>query len=183
MELQTDEEAKRIIGFEDNYIITSFGRIWSIKRNMFLKPSKDRYITITLYNKEKKRSTSLHRLVCEAFKDNEENKPYVNHIDGNKHNNNILNLEWVTASENDIHAVKFGLKKNSEKQRKWARKHGKTLHEKTCKPIKQLTKKGKEIMIFKSIREASRAVGVKHQSIIGAIKRNGTSAGYKWEVV
>ena len=49
--------------------------------------------------------------------------------------------------------------------------------------IIQLTKEGKEIMIFKSIREASRVVGVKHQSIIGAIKRNGTSAGYKWEMV
>ncbi len=173
---------KEIKDFESCYKITTKGEVWSIKRKMFLKPSRGSYYTITLYDKDKIRSTSIHRLVAESFILNPKKKPYVNHIDGNKYNNNVENLEWVTASENDIHAVKMGLKKSSIKQKEWARKHVKVLHEKSSKKINQLNKEGKIIMVHKSIREASRTMGVSHQSIMGAIKRHGLCQGFKWEV-
>jgi len=59
---------------------------------------------VTLCENRKKKNMYIHRLVAEAFIDNPENKKFVNHIDYNKSNNNIDNLEWVTASENMIHS-------------------------------------------------------------------------------
>jgi hypothetical protein len=52
----------------------------------------------------------MHRLIAETFTENPQNLPQVNHIDGNKQNNALENLEWVSSSENQIHAIAIGLK-------------------------------------------------------------------------
>lgn len=78
-------------------------------------------VRICLYGKTELRY--IHRLLAEVFLDNPENKPCVNHIDGNKLNNTLINLEWVSYSENTQHAVKAGLHKIGEDCYNY--KHGK----------------------------------------------------------
>ena len=102
-----------------NYYVTKEGLVFSSKSNKYLKPSFDKqgYARVGIYvGNYKTKTIKVHRIVAETFIDNPKNKKDVNHIDGNKSNNNVLNLEWCTRSENIKHAFKNGLKHITEKQ-------------------------------------------------------------------
>ena len=98
------------VSSKDRMIVTIDGKTY-FKKGKLLKPKKhkDGYLFVTLTNGNKKRNLYVHRLVAEAFIANPENKPQVNHINGIKSDNSVLNLEWVTGSENATHAVRNGL--------------------------------------------------------------------------
>lgn len=106
---------KNISGFDD-YCINEFGEIYSLKTKMYIKSSNNynNYKVITFHKNGVKKQFRLHRLVAEAFLPNPNNKSQVNHIDGNKANNHVSNLEWATPLENNIHAYKIGLKKGNK---------------------------------------------------------------------
>ena len=112
---------KDIRGYEGLYQVSNLGRVKSIPRNgtikqeRILKQCKDKYgyFQVVLHNKTIK-SCRVHKLVAEAFILNLQNKETVNHIDGDKTNNNVKNLEWNTIKENNENAIKLGLNKTKK---------------------------------------------------------------------
>lgn len=106
-----------VVGYEDLYMVSNYGRIYSIpndnKVGGILKHHVDKksgYHFIILSKNHKKFNTSVHRLVAIAFIPNPDNKPTVNHIDGNKDNNNVDNLEWATYKEQLMHSFRIGIR-------------------------------------------------------------------------
>lgn len=89
-----------------NYKVSNKGRLKSIKTGKILSPSPTRsgYINTLLYKEGKPINVKVHRLVAEAFIPNTNNLPVVNHIDRNKANNEVTNLEWCTQQHNAEHA-------------------------------------------------------------------------------
>ena len=93
------EEWLLIAGFK-GYMISNYGRVYSIKRKKVLKPFYvNRYLCVKLFNNGKSKKYRIHRLVAQAFLSNESNKPIVHHKDKNTKNNRADNLMWVTSDE------------------------------------------------------------------------------------
>lgn len=113
------EEWKDISGYEGKYMISNLGRVKSLPnrdRNsiMILSPYENgiEYKMVDLIKDGHQKHARVHRLVAKAFIDNPEDKPYINHKDGNRRNNIISNLEWCTQKENVRHAHVTGLIKH-----------------------------------------------------------------------
>lgn len=111
---------KDVPEYEGIYAVTKNGKVWSYTKNnrsgkihngKYLKEiiGDGRYLTVNLSKQGKHRIFYIHRLIAMTFIKNPENKREVNHIDGNKINNNVKNLEWSTRKENNDHAIKTGL--------------------------------------------------------------------------
>lgn len=93
---------KDIPGYEGLYAVTSCGKVWSYRKKMFLKPYKvgKGYLKVDLRKGEGRDQRSIHRLVAEAYIPNPDGLETVNHIDENKENNSVLNLEWMSRADN-----------------------------------------------------------------------------------
>lgn len=159
---------KDIEGYENYYQISNLGNIKSLPRKIINNKgyyiSKEKilsaglsasgYMHIALCRFGKNKTFKIHRLKAIAFIPNPENKPCINHIDGNKLNNDIYNLEWCTHSENHKHAFKIGLKTP----------HHNTDHS-SNKPVNQLDLNMNFIAKYKSIHEAFRITGIDYRMI------------------
>ncbi|MBY6247574.1 NUMOD4 domain-containing protein [Citrobacter werkmanii] len=114
------ESAKDIAGYEGKYAVTTDGRVYShsrvddggkLRKGRWLKSNVDGYgyLQVSLYSEGVAKKHKVHRLVAEAFISNPQLYSQVNHIDGIKANNDVSNLEWVTAQQNILHAFTNGL--------------------------------------------------------------------------
>lgn len=142
-----------IKGYDGWYQISSHSRVRSCAREdaIILKQQRNTngYYHVYLSHNKKVYTLLIHRLVAEAFISNPLSKPYINHKNGRKYDNRLKNLEWVTASENTIHAYKAGLKKSSDHQKeqvslaiRGSRCHTAKLVEDDIIKIRQLYKDG-----------------------------------------
>lgn len=118
------EEWRDVVGYKGYYQVSNFLRLKSLgkkietktgqainRREVLMKTNvrKDGYVQVRLSKASKRKSFLFHRIIADAFISNPENKPYINHKDGNTLNNSISNLEWCTQKENVIHGFKMGL--------------------------------------------------------------------------
>lgn len=150
-----------------NYLISEEGIVKNIKTNkevpQYNHPSG--YITVSLWDSETKKSiiVLLHRLMMLSFKYIEDHaEKEVNHIDGNKKNNNLNNLEWCTKAENANHAYRTGLNKRS-------------------KTVYQYDSNGTLIGTYYSVSEAERQTGIRQSIISGQIAGEyKTAGGFRW---
>jgi hypothetical protein len=107
---------KDVLGYEGLYTIDDKGQVYSnYKGGRTLKKvlDPDGYETVCLHKDGKQRNQRVHRLVAKAFIGDNDSSMSVNHKDGNKLNNAVDNLEWMTFADNNKHAYKNGLKNNS----------------------------------------------------------------------
>jgi hypothetical protein len=175
------EIVKEVEEFPGYYVSTS-GRVWSSPRRgrgghngKWLKPKKLRrkdgsyYLFVSLYKNGMKKGKLVHRLVAESFIPNFQSKPEVNHLDGDKTNNDWTNLQWVTKAENEKHAWDSGLKENNRKAVSKAK----------SKQVKCL-ETGE---VFSSAEEASKYIGLNNQAVSCAIHNGCRAGGYTWRYV
>ena len=122
------EKWKYINNYEEKYKVSNTGKVKGIDRKdsmgrpvkgVVLKPnmSNSGYEQVGLSLNGIKTKFYVHRLVAKAFISNPNNKPCINHLDGDKRNNKVNNLEWTTQSENHKHAFKNGLRKITKSQK------------------------------------------------------------------
>lgn len=179
---------KEIKGYEGYYEVSEAGEVRSLDRVVYdtkgchkgkahpvksrmMKQSisighgrKDGYYVVNLHKDGISYVIPVHLLVARTFIPNTLNLPTVNHIDGNKLNNDVSNLEWVSYSDNNIHALKNGLRNPRGT------------------PIAQLTTDGKLVGVYNSSYEATRLTGLSFNNISHCLNgRANTAYGFVWK--
>lgn len=149
------EQWRNVVGYNGKYLVSNEGRVKNAKTGRVLKEliTHTGYVKVHLFRVNDEKNIFLHRIVAEAFLPNPQRKPQVNHIDGNKLNNNVENLEWCTNKENVRHSWENGLREgniqwyNSKKKR-----------------VVAISIDGADVIRFNSIAEAKKHFNTNHVS-------------------
>lgn len=164
-----DFHIKDISGYEGLYKITSDGRVFSVRKGDWLLPTLSHgYLVVNLWKDKVPTPKRVHRLVAEAFISNPENKSQINHLDENKCNNRVENLEWATALEN----IQWGTRTEREIRTK----------RKNTQRVLQLTKSGLIVKEWECAKQAVRELRYKTDKIAYCCKgKRKTFMGFKWK--
>ena len=166
------ENWKDVIGYEQNYQVSDYGNVRSLDymhtkttKNLVQVMSTSGYLTVCLYKNGSHRNVYVHRLVAQAFCDNENGYNEVNHIDEDKTNNHASNLAWCTRKEN----INWGTWKERS-----AKGHS--------KPVVQFdVKTGDVIATYESITKAAAELKLNKANIVSCCRHKlNTCGGYGW---
>ena len=173
-----NEEWRDVVGYEGLYQLSDQGRVKSLARqNCLGRTVKERilksrtnrygYMEVNLCADGKRKMLKVHRLVCQAFHDNPDNKPEVNHVNEDKTDNRACNLEWCTRRENLNHGTR------NERSRK-----------SLSKPVGQYTLNGELVKVWPSAIEVQRQTGFSQGYICNTVRGKYKQAyGYIWKYV
>lgn len=161
------------------YEVDTEGNVYSLRFNRKLSPKNnwDGYLRIQLWDHGKCQYVGIHRLIAEAFIPNPENKPFINHKNGNKQDNRVENLEWCTQQENIVHAWKTGLSKSHMN------------HPKQSAKVLQFSYDGQTLIKeWPSQMEVERQLGINHVNVSHSCrcnldvfrKRPSRAGGFVW---
>lgn len=181
------EEWRDIEEFEGIYQISNKGRCFSQKSNKMLKPHKypNGYLFYSFKIKGKQFTRLISRLVAKAWIPNQENKQQVDHINGDKTDNRVENLRWVTQSENMLNPItneklRNGLK-NSEKSKMALRKATDAAANKNRKRVYMYSLNGELEKIYNSVTDAANECGCFAQNISACCNgKKKQIKGHKW---
>jgi len=142
-----------------DYLVTVDGRVFSLHTMRYLKnfTKAGDYVYVKIGSK----SYRMHRLVAQTYIPNPENKAQVNHMDGNKYNNMLCNLEWATPSENMQHACDTGLRPISDLMRETGRTSPNLFVKNNTASITKLVLDEETGVFYESAKEAANSVGMK----------------------
>lgn len=185
-----EEIWKDVKDYEEYYQVSNKGRLRSkdritqnrngkiIKKGKILKCGTSKGYKVTeLIKNGKRKSFYLHRLIAREFIPNVENKPCINHIDCNRKNNDIRNLEWVTYKENTAHMIMLGRENKNEKWHDGIKKHIETLKKEIVR-INLYTGEKKFYSYLNQVRED----GFNPANVCYACQgKYKTSKGYEWK--
>lgn len=193
---------KQIKGYEELYEVSNLGNVRSKDKTIIqdaknnsksthlykgktLKPmlQNNGYYTVTLCYNQKYKIVGVHRLVAQAFIPNPDNKPQVNHIDGNKMNNCVDNLEYCTAKENMQHAFKNNLiNLNTEKRKEAVKLAISKAIKSNCKKVVRINTNTNERKIYKKIDTAFRENKMSPNTLRKCLQKEIKEyKGYRWE--
>lgn len=184
---------KDVVGYEGLYSVSNTGKVWSHIRERELQPMSCRgYLRVHLCKHGRTKAVPIHRIVAMAFIANPSNKPTVNHINEDKLDNRVENLEWATVAENNNHGTRtqramehtdFKARAAKIDYSAVAAKHDYyAINKPQMKPVIQMSKDGQFIRKHECLSEAARSIGRRPGALCTCLHKGegATCGGFRW---